>query len=159
MDNGLFRKKSIDRISSPEQLHDYMRVTSPRLWMLLAAVVLLLAGFIVYASRTTMENTMPIRVTVENYHLTAEQSGTGEEKDAALIYAEIPIDQMDTVKTGMQVRFANGTGHVEWISAFSDEDKVQVMIQMDKVSYPLTDGEFDAELVLESTTPISFFWN
>jgi hypothetical protein len=105
MDNGLFRKKSIERISSPEQLHDYMRVTSPRLWMLLAAVVLLLAGFIVYASRTTIENTMPIRVTVENYHLTAEQSGTGEEKDATLIYTEIPIDQMDTVKTGMQVRF------------------------------------------------------
>ena len=50
MDNGLFRKKSIDRISSPEELHDYMRVTSPRLWMILAAVVLLLVGFIVYAS-------------------------------------------------------------------------------------------------------------
>ena len=159
MDNGLFRKKSIERISSPEQLHDYMRVTSPRLWMLLAAVVLLLAGFIVYASRTTMENTMPIRVTVENYHLTAEQSGTGEEKDATLIYTEIPIDQMDTVKTGMQVRFGNGTGHVEWLSVFSEEDKVQVMIQMDNINYPLTDGEFDAELVLESTTPISYFWN
>ncbi len=159
MDNGLFRKKSMDRISSPEQLHDYMRVTSPRLWMLLAAVVLLLAGFIVYASRTTMENTMPIRVTVQNYHLTAEESGTGEEREAMLIYTELPIDQLDTVKTGMQVRFGNGTGHVDWISAFSEEEKVQIIIEMDKTIYPLTDGEFDAELVLESTTPISFLWN
>ena len=159
MDNGLFRKKSMERISSPEQLHDYMRVTSPRLWMLLAAVVLLLAGFIVYASRTTMENTMPIRVTVENYHLTAQESGTGEEKDATMVYTELPIDLMDTVKTGMQVRFGNGTGHVEWITAFSDEEKVQIFIEMDKSVYPLTDGEFDGELVLESTTPISFLWN
>jgi hypothetical protein len=47
MDNQLFRKKSIDRISSPEKLEDYMRVTSPRLWMLLSAIVILLVGFLV----------------------------------------------------------------------------------------------------------------
>ena len=47
MENGLFRKKSLERISSPEELHDYMRVTSPRLWMILAAIVVLLVGFIV----------------------------------------------------------------------------------------------------------------
>ena len=78
MDNGLFRKKSMDRISSPEALHDYMRVTSPRLWMILAAIVLILGGFIVYASTAKMENTIPIRVSVETYHMTAEE--TGEDK-------------------------------------------------------------------------------
>ena len=62
MENGLFRKKSMERISSPEELHDYMRVTSPRLWMILGAIVALLVGFIVYASTATMENTMPITV-------------------------------------------------------------------------------------------------
>ena len=159
MDNELFRKKSIDRISSPEQLHDYMRVTSPRLWMLLAAVVLLLAGFIVYASGTTMENTVPVRVKVQNYHLSAEESGTGEERDVTLVYSELPAEQMDMVKTGMQVRFGNGTGHVSWVYAFDEDKTVQVVYEMDQIDYPLTDGEFDAELVLESTTPISFFWN
>ncbi len=49
MENGLFRKKSLERISSPEQLHDYMHVTSPRLWMLLIAVAVLLIGFLAYA--------------------------------------------------------------------------------------------------------------
>jgi threonine dehydratase len=44
MENGLFRQKSMDHISSPESLHDYMRVTSPRLWMILAAIVALLEG-------------------------------------------------------------------------------------------------------------------
>ena len=74
MQNGLFRQKSIERISSPEALHDYMRVTSPRLWMILAAVVLLLGGFIAYASTAKMENTMPIKVTVETYHMTEEET-------------------------------------------------------------------------------------
>ena len=56
MESGLFRQKSVERISSPEDLHEYMRVTSPRLWMILTAIVVLLAGFIVYASTTTLEN-------------------------------------------------------------------------------------------------------
>ncbi len=41
MDQNLFREKSIDRISSPEQLNDYLRVTSPAVWVILLAVVLL----------------------------------------------------------------------------------------------------------------------
>ena len=33
MENKLFRQKSIDRVLSPEQLQDYMRVTNPGVWM------------------------------------------------------------------------------------------------------------------------------
>ena len=65
MQNQLFRQKSLERIQSPEEMHDYMRVTSPRLWMILAAIVILLAGFIAYASTTTMESTVPIKVHVD----------------------------------------------------------------------------------------------
>ena len=54
MESGLFRQKSVERISSPEDLHEYMRVTSPRLWMILIAILVLLAGFILFASTATM---------------------------------------------------------------------------------------------------------
>ena len=42
--NGLFRQKSIDRVSSPEKLDDYIRVTTPSVWIALIAMILLLAG-------------------------------------------------------------------------------------------------------------------
>ena len=100
MENGLFRKKSLERISSPEELHDYMRVTSPRLWMILAAIVVLLVGFIVYASTATMENTKQIRVKVETYHLSAEETG-GEPLDGTYAYCELPLEELDVIKTGM----------------------------------------------------------
>ena len=145
MDNGLFRKKSMDRISSPEALHDYMRVTSPRLWMILAAIVLLLGGFIVYASTAKMENTIPIRVTVETYHMTAEETGDSEREES--------------VKIGMELRVLNNTGRVSWITTGENEDANSVVFEMDPLNYPMKDGEYDAELVLESTTPISFLWN
>jgi hypothetical protein len=67
MESGLFRQKSVERISSPEDLHEYMRVTSPRLWMILIAILVLLAGFIIFASTATMENTMAIQVHAENF--------------------------------------------------------------------------------------------
>ena len=46
MNSQLFRKSSIDRVSSPEQLNSYIRVSNPGVWLVLAAVVLLLtAGY------------------------------------------------------------------------------------------------------------------
>lgn len=48
MNNGIFRKKSIDKVSSPEKLDDYIRVTTPSVWIALAAMVILLIGVIVW---------------------------------------------------------------------------------------------------------------
>jgi HlyD family secretion protein len=42
MDNRVFRKVSLDRLSSPEQLDQVMQVTNPRGWLALAAVAVLL---------------------------------------------------------------------------------------------------------------------
>lgn len=48
MDNNLFRKKSIDRVSSPEQLNDRIRVTSFSVWLLLTGIILILVGIFVW---------------------------------------------------------------------------------------------------------------
>lgn len=44
----IFRQKSIDRISSPEQLHDYIKVSSPSSWVILIAIIVLLIGVLVW---------------------------------------------------------------------------------------------------------------
>ena len=48
----VFRQTSMDRIQSPEQLNDYLRVTNPTVWVLLAAVIVLLAGMLVWGAFT-----------------------------------------------------------------------------------------------------------
>ena len=50
MDQKLYREKSLDRISSPEQLNDYLHVTSPSVWIVLTAVIVLLAGVLIWSS-------------------------------------------------------------------------------------------------------------
>jgi hypothetical protein len=54
-ESGIFRKKSMERISSPESLNDYIRVTTPSVWIVLTAIVLLLAGMIAWSVFGTVE--------------------------------------------------------------------------------------------------------
>ena len=159
MENPLFRKKSLEHISSPEQLHDYMRVTSPRLWMLLSAIAAFLVGFIVYASTVTLENTMKIQVEVQSFEATPEYSTQTGQQRYSLVSGRLPISQKDYVETGMIVRIGKEHGRVEWLAAISEENKIALIIEMENGYLPLPDGVYDAELVLESTTPIRFLWN
>ena len=46
--NGVFREKSMQRVSSPEELNDYIRVTTPSVWIVLLALVLLLVGILAW---------------------------------------------------------------------------------------------------------------
>ena len=46
--SSIFRQKSIDKVSSPEKLDDYIRVTKPSVWITLAAIGILLVGTIVW---------------------------------------------------------------------------------------------------------------
>ena len=56
--SGIFRQKSIKRVSSPEQLNDYIRVTTPSVWIVLAALAVLLAGMLAWSvlGRVTVHN-------------------------------------------------------------------------------------------------------
>ena len=56
MDQPLFREKSMERISSPEQLNDYLRVTAPAVWAAMLAVVLLLTCLVIWSSVTAVES-------------------------------------------------------------------------------------------------------
>ena len=66
MQGQLFRKKTLERISSPEQLQDYMRVTNPGTWMVLAAVIVLLVGLIVASALFSVEtiSMLPMQQTI-----------------------------------------------------------------------------------------------
>lgn len=63
----LFREKSLEAVESPESLNDYLRVTSPGIWIIMSAVITLLIGFILWGIfghiRTTAE--VAVQITPE----------------------------------------------------------------------------------------------
>ena len=54
--NSLFRENSMEQISSPEQLTDYLHVTNPTVWAVMAAIILLLVGMLVWGSLATVDS-------------------------------------------------------------------------------------------------------
>ena len=52
---SVFREKSLEKISSPERMDEYIKVTTPSVWVVLVALVVLLAGFLVWSIFGTME--------------------------------------------------------------------------------------------------------
>lgn len=62
----LFREKSLEAVESPESLNDYLRVTSPGVWLVLAAVICLLVGAILWGIFGHIKTTSPVAVRVED---------------------------------------------------------------------------------------------
>ncbi len=56
--SDLFRKKSLERVQAPEELNDYIRVTTPSVWLVLIATVILLLGMLAWSvfGTVSMEN-------------------------------------------------------------------------------------------------------
>ena len=50
METEVYRKKSLERISAPEDLNDYLHVTRPPVWIFLVAVIVLIVGSLLWAS-------------------------------------------------------------------------------------------------------------
>lgn len=59
---SIFRNKTVESVQSPEVLDSYLRVTTPGVWIFLAAVVCLLAGVIVWSIFGTIESKVNVAV-------------------------------------------------------------------------------------------------
>lgn len=128
----VFRKKTLERISSPEQLTDYLCVTNPGIWATLTAIILLLGGLFAWATIGTLETSAPVKVIVADH--TAQVIPIGAAK----------LDE------GMPLRIASQ----EFYIASAGYDDFDRSVGVAEVTLP--DGVYDATVVVEQTKPISF---
>ncbi|MDO4332261.1 MAG: hypothetical protein Q4C58_06180 [Eubacteriales bacterium] len=57
---SVFREKSLERISSPEEIGDYMKVTTPGMWLVMAAILLLLAAALIWSVTGRIESAVVV---------------------------------------------------------------------------------------------------
>ena len=93
MESKIFRKSALDRISSPEQLNEYLKVAGPGVWCIMAGLVVTFAAFIVWGLLGSIPETTDI-------------SGTtlSREGGPMAVYSFLPIDETRTLSEGMSVR-------------------------------------------------------
>ena len=138
MDNQIFRKESLDQISSPEQLNDYLRVTNPAVWLVLTAVILLLAGMLLWASVASIDSFA---------------SGTAQVQDGTMriIFEDPQIAK--SVQTGMTVTAGDASAQVSSIG-YSDDGKMFALAPTS-----LADGTYSVQVVYRKTQVLSLLFN
>lgn len=62
----IYRKESLERISAPDDLSQYLHVTRPSVWFIMGAVILLLCGTLVWANFMSVKSRVLGQARVEN---------------------------------------------------------------------------------------------
>lgn len=106
MENQVFRKVSMERLSSPEQLDSLMKVTSPKGWLALLAIGLLIISAVIwgfYGSLATKINGQGVLIKPGGIHqiyisssgqITDIRAGTGDLIHKGEVIARISQPQM-----------------------------------------------------------------
>ena len=138
MAKQLFRKQVMDRLSSPEELNDYLKVTDTGAWAILVAVVLLIIGAVFWGFTTFVNSSVSGAAVVENGRM------------------QITFDDDNlagNMETGLTVKIGNTTATVD--SVGTDENG-KVFATADTT---LADGKYTAEITYKTTQLITLLFN
>ena len=159
-ESSLFRKESLDRISSPDKLDDYLRVTRPGTFFLLAAIIILLAALLIWGAFGTLPTVI---------------QSTAVVKDGELVFY-CGTEKADDLSVGQEIKLGSyPSATLDYISEhpLSDveirrglDDYSAYMLELEKWNYELRaycedipDGFIEVKIVTGSEKPISFLFN
>lgn len=136
MSESVFREKSLEKVKSPDNLNEYIRVSNPSIWMLLASIIFLLLGFLIWGVFGQIHTVVRANAQSQDGSIVCYLS----DKDAG------------SVKPGMTAQIGGQTGTVQEVVVRSGMDST-CEITLDE---PLSDGIYDVTIEVESIRPVSF---
>lgn len=158
MGSMIFREKSLKKIASPEQMNDYIRVSSPSVWMVLTAVIVLLAGVCVWGMFGHLDTAVQTGGVCADGRLTVL---VGEEDhDKIKENAVISVDGVEYAVaeiTNAPIRVdAQIDPYVVHLAGFTEGDWVYRLY----ADVPgLADGVYAASVITERVRPLDFVLN
>lgn len=156
--NELFRQKSLEKATNPENLDQYLTVTSPATWMIMLLLLVSLAGILCWS----------VFGKIHSYVNTAVLVSESE----AVIY--IKEDRINQIKAGQDIIINDmPSGEIESpgetpVAASKDTINEYIMHLADiyegswvyearvKLSQDLAPGVYPASIVIEELSPIKF---
>lgn len=158
MSSTIFREKSLNKIASPEQMNDYIRVSSPSVWMVLTAVIVLLAGVCVWGMFGHLDTAVQTGGVCTDGRLTVL---VGEEDhDKIKENAVISVDGVEYAAaeiTNAPIRVDDQIDpYVVHLAGFTEGDWVYRLY----ADVPgLADGVYAASVITERVRPLDFVLN
>lgn len=154
----IFRQKSIEKVSSPEQLDNYLKVTSPSVWLVLVGIIVILVGAIVWGALGELKTYTTAGCAVEYnvaYCYVKEEDGPKVEEG---MIVEIPNEEVEFEIVSKENKGLNIPSEYDYllhIIGITPSDYVFGMLGY----CILPDGYYPARIVTESITPLEFILN
>ena len=147
----LFREKNLEQIESPEALNDYLQVTSPGIWILLATIVVFLAGACIWG---TFGKTAVIANNEGTVCLVPEKA-----LKSAVENRTVKIDKVeyDLSPETLEPMVISEDTNIYWILA--GDFKIGDIVYQIPVSESLDEGVYTGTVVTETLTPMSLLLN
>ncbi len=136
--SDLYRKESIERIQSPEQLNDYLRITNPTVWVILAAVIVLLAGMLIWSSFT---------------YIGSSADGIAQVEDGLMVVRFNEDELAVNVKAGMTVSVGDSSSTITSVGW----DETGSLFALAETS--LSNGVYEAHVTYRQTQIIRLLFN
>ncbi|MCD8362238.1 MAG: hypothetical protein LUC98_04635 [Lachnospiraceae bacterium] len=149
----------MDRMSSPEQLNDYLKVCSPGVWLVLGAVILLLAGVCVWGIFGRLDTTLTAVALADGGSFTVYVS---EDDIFDIAGKTVTVDGVDYEIADGEV---SDTPVVVSTENFSDYALHVSGLETGEWVYGITfdaalaEGVYEAQITIESISPVSFVVN
>ena len=161
MSNPIFRQKSIDRVTSPDQMNDYIRVSNPQVWIILFAIIVLLVGVCVWGIFGSLDTKTETGGVCKDGRLVCYIS----ENDHAKLTKEALISVNDeeypvTAVAGNPIRMSESEeGADDYFLHLSGLETSNWVYEISADADDLEDGIYRASVVLERVKPMDFVLN
>lgn len=99
----IFRKKSLDKIKSPENLDDYIKVSNPGVWLVLIAIIAILIGTVIWSIFGYIDSYIKVDALADNGNVTCYVS----EED------------LECIENGLEVKIGDVTGKITYFTDHS----------------------------------------
>lgn len=158
MSEPIFRKKSMERVTSPEQLNDYIRVSNPGVWMILFAVIILLIGICVWGIFGHLDTKKETAGYCNDgkfvcYIKEADIDEIGKNALVSVNGTEYSISEISASPVQLKEETHSYLRHLAGLTA---DDWVYAVT----VNAPeLADGTYNADVIANRVSPISFVVN
>lgn len=154
--NSVFRQKSLERVSSPEQLDTYLKITSVNVWFILIAIILLLVGAIVWATVGTIESSVSSGCIVSGGKINCYLG----EKEASKIKEDmsITINDEDYSISSINLYGLYQNGSSDKAISISGASEGEYVYEL-TASGDIKDGSYKGKIVTEEISPLVFVFN
>ena len=158
MKPSFFKKEAMEQLTSPEKLDEYIRVSTPSIWLLLGAMFVFLAGVFVWGKFGHLDTLVTGTAVVRNGESTCY----------------IGAEDISSIKPGMKITINKEDGVISEISErpyiLTAEDNTEILqtgeftegewvYEVKAENTDLTDGIYKAVITVESVSPVKFVLN